>query len=253
MDNSNTMFPFNGQFPNMNMNEINRLMKQFSQLMEGDLMESLQRLSQLQTMIPQAPGVPIMPLQPNTGNNTSAGSSESSESQSGSTGATGPMSPPFTPNFNMGQLNAMMQRLQHFLNNDLMRNMYNLQAQVPTYANANPVPAQNKGESIPIQIWENDRNIYVLASLPGVKNSDDVKVTFLDDKKIRLRTKAPSYRPERNSRIVQSDFPKQALERLIELPQAVSPKTYSASFKEGLYTLTLNKLEDDYEISIFEE
>ncbi len=245
MDNNNTFFPFNGQFPNLNMNEINSLMKQFSQLMEGDFMESIQHLAQMQNMIPNVTGFPIMPMPPNRGEEGAQGSSQANTT-----------SPPLTPNFNMGQLNAMMQRLSSFLNNDLMRNMYNLQANAPTFSNTRPPQTSNQmkqNHSIPIQLWENNQQIYVLASLSGLKSSEDVKVTFLDDNRIRIRAKAPIYRPEKNSRVVKSEFPRNVIEREIELPHPVSPKSYSANFKDGLYTLTLHKLEDDYEISIFDE
>lgn len=240
MDNNHSFFPFNGQFPNLNMNEVNLLMKQFSQMMEGDFMESLQRLAQMQSMIPMTPGMPIMPLQPNTGSESQAGGAAS----------------PLPPNFNMGQLNTMMERLGNFLNNDLMRNMQNLQAHAPNFTNTRPAQTSNQtrqSNSIPIQLWENDQQIYVLASLPGLKNSDDVKITFLDEKRIRIRAKSPVYRPEKNSKMVQSEFPKATIEREVELPQPVSTKSYSSTFKDGLYSLTLQKQADDFDISIFEE
>jgi HSP20 family molecular chaperone IbpA len=176
-----------------------------------------------------------MPLQPNRGESPQGGSASS----------------PLSPNFNFGQLNTMMDRLNMFLNNDLMRQMYNMQANTPNFSNtqhANPEQKVQQNRNVPIQIWENNQQIYVLASLPGLKNSEDVKVTFLDDKRIRLRAKANTNRPERNSRMVQSEFPKSVIERDIELPQPVSTTSYSANYQDGLYTLTLHKLDEEYEI-----
>lgn len=239
MENNNSGIPFNGQFPNLNMNEINGLMKQFSQLMEGDFWGTIHNLSKMQNMIPNNPGIPIMPMEPNRGEGPLGGQA----------------SAPMMPNFNFGQLNSMMERLNVFLNNDLMKHMYNLQSNVPNFSNtqhADPDQRAQQNRGVPIQIWENNQQIYVLASIPGLKNSDDVKVIFLSDTHVRLRAKPSTNRPERSSRMVQSDFPKTFFERDIELPQAVSTAKYSTNYKDGLYTLTLHKLEEEYEIP-FEE
>lgn len=262
MDNGQNFFPFNGQLPNMNMKDINGLMQQLSQLMEGGLMQSLQRLGQMQNTIPHVPGFPIMPLQPHARSGGQAGkqagapsggqSGTASGGPSGAQGAVPPMGSPYS----MLQLQEMMERLNHFLSNDLMRYMYNLQAHNPNFTTMpsrdTPKPAEVT-KQMPIQLWETEQHMYVLASIPGQKSSDDVKVTFVSDRLLRLRAKGPTSRPERNSRIVATEFPRGIIERDVELPHAVKTKTYSAQYSDGLYTLTLHKLDEDVEISIFDE
>lgn len=221
MDNSHTSMPFNGQIPNLNMSEINGLMQQFTHLLEGDFMRSMQQLSQLQNQIPNMNGMPIMPV---------------------------------PPNVNMGQINGMIARLQSLLNHDFMRSMYNLQAN--NYSNARysaTSTEQNTSKTVfPIQLWETEQHLYVLASIPGLKSSNEIKVQFPTDDKVLIRTKMPTHRPAQKSHLLHSEFLSGALEREVSLSQPVSTKSYSASYVNGLYTLTLHKQERDIDIPIFD-
>lgn len=194
-----------------NLRELNLIMKKFAQLMDGEFVESLQRLSQLQQLFPQW-GV--------TGPMQSMGSGETIPASSLSS---------IIPNIPMQQIQQLLDRL-----------------------NTTEKNVKKASPSFPIQMWENDHHIYVLAGIPGLRNGNEVKVHFIDPTHLLLQAKAMIHRPERNCHMIYSDFITNN-ERVIELSQPVSSKTYSTQYTNGLYMLILNKLEENIEISLDNE
>jgi HSP20 family molecular chaperone IbpA len=232
MDNQ-SFFPFNGQMPNVNFGELNKLMKEFSEFMGGDFWNTINKLNAMPNYIP----------------NISNWQAQSQNRESNAAHAS-----PFPDQFQ--HLNAMMQRLNGFLNNDLLRHMYNLNNPNPAPQpppNAAHMSQQIRRGTIPVQLWETDKQIYLIASLPGIKNSQDIKVTLKDELTVKIRAKMPSFQPEQSSRIIESEFPKSNMEREIKLPSPVSTKSYSSQYEDGVLTLILTKLDDELDIAIFEE
>lgn len=189
-----------------NFRELNLIMKKFAQLMDGEFVESLQRLSQLQNLFPQwgAAG-PVQSM----GNDAISASN--------------------IPQVPMQQIRQILESL-----------------------NVTEKNTQKPQPSFPIQVWENDQHFFVIAGIPGLRNGSEVKVHFDDPTHVRLQAKAFVHRPERNCHMVFSDFIT-SNERIIELSQPVSSKTYSTQYTNGIYMLILNKLEENIEISFDDE
>jgi HSP20 family protein len=93
----------------------------------------------------------------------------------------------------------------------------------------------------PLDVWEDDVNLYVEAELPGYSlNELEIYVTGENQLSIKGERKAPEpgngtwHRQERGYG---------AFNRLMEMPSAVDSDKVSADFKNGVLTITLPKKE----------
>jgi len=94
----------------------------------------------------------------------------------------------------------------------------------------------------PINLWEDDDNLFVEAELPGLELSDlEITVTGDNQLSIKGERKSPEvesgtwHRQERGYG---------SFSRLIELPEHVDAAKVSAEFKHGVVTITLPKKEE---------
>ena len=94
----------------------------------------------------------------------------------------------------------------------------------------------------PLNLWEDDDNLYVEAELPGFELSDlEITVTGDNQLSIKGERKPPEvegatwHRQERGYG---------SFSRMIELPEHVDPDKVSAEFKHGVLTVTMPKREE---------
>lgn len=94
----------------------------------------------------------------------------------------------------------------------------------------------------PLNLWEDDDNLYVEAELPGFELSDlDISVAADNQLSIKGERKEPEleggtwHRQERGYG---------SFSRMIELPEHVDPDKVSGEFKYGVLTITLPKREE---------
>ena len=94
----------------------------------------------------------------------------------------------------------------------------------------------------PLNLWEDDNNLFVEAELPGFELSElDITVTGDNQLSIKGERKQPEmekgtwHRQERGYG---------SFSRLIELPQHVDADKVSAEFKHGVLTVTMPKKEE---------
>ncbi|RMF41904.1 MAG: Hsp20/alpha crystallin family protein [Planctomycetota bacterium] len=94
----------------------------------------------------------------------------------------------------------------------------------------------------PLNLWEDDNNLYVEAELPGFELSD-IEIFVNGDNQLVLKgeRKPPEveggtwHRQERGYG---------AFNRMVELPEHVDPDKVTAEFKNGVLTVTMPKRED---------
>lgn len=94
----------------------------------------------------------------------------------------------------------------------------------------------------PLNLWEDESNLYVEAELPGF-NLDDLEMYVTDGNQLRM--KGERKRPE----VEKGTWHRQergfgAFSRLMELPRPVDSDHVSAEFKHGVLTITLPKKEE---------
>ncbi len=99
-----------------------------------------------------------------------------------------------------------------------------------------------RGAYPPVNLWEDDNNLYVEAELPGFE-LDQIEITITGENQLSLKgeRKPPELEGgvwHRQERAFGS------FSRLIELPQPVDPDNVSAEFKNGVLTITLPKREE---------
>jgi HSP20 family protein len=94
----------------------------------------------------------------------------------------------------------------------------------------------------PLNLWEDENNLYVEAELPGLELNDlEMYVTGENQLSIQGERKQPQqtggawHRQERHFG---------SFTRLIELPSPVNAERVSADFKNGVLTVTLPKREE---------
>ncbi|MFV2065450.1 MAG: Hsp20/alpha crystallin family protein [Pirellulales bacterium] len=94
----------------------------------------------------------------------------------------------------------------------------------------------------PINLWEDDGNLFVEAELPGLELSE-LEITVTGDNQLSI--KGERMQPE----VECGTWHRQergygSFSRLIELPEHVDPANVSAEFKHGVVTITLPKKEE---------
>jgi HSP20 family molecular chaperone IbpA len=139
-------------------------------------------------------------------------------------------------------INGMVERHNQLMNEEFWESISNLQSL------SHRQGSRGGGGNFPIELWETKDSYFLLAALPGLKKKENIKLHFENNDTLFLRVQTPSFKPTSKSTKVHSDFPDQKLERKINLPRPVSTKSYSVKYNEGIFSLTLTKINEEVEI-----
>jgi HSP20 family protein len=94
----------------------------------------------------------------------------------------------------------------------------------------------------PLDLWEDENNLYVEAELPGLE-LNDLEIFVNGDNQLSLQGE------RKPPRLDQGAWHRQErgfghFSRLVELPCVVNPETVEAAFKDGVLTVRLPKREE---------
>mgnify|MGYP001553828185 CR=1 FL=1 len=93
----------------------------------------------------------------------------------------------------------------------------------------------------PLNLWEDDGNLYVEAELPGF-TTDDIEMYVTSDNQLSLKgERKPPHADEGTWHRQERGFG--AFSRTVDLPTSVNGDKVSADFKNGVLTITLPKQE----------
>lgn len=94
----------------------------------------------------------------------------------------------------------------------------------------------------PLNLWEDDENLYVEAELPGF-NLDDLEMFVTGDNQLSI--KGERSQPElKDGTWHRQERGYGAFSRLMDLPGAVDSENVTAEFRHGVLTITLPKREE---------
>jgi HSP20 family protein len=94
-----------------------------------------------------------------------------------------------------------------------------------------------------VDVWEDDKTVYVEADLPGFEQKDiDLK---LRDDNLTLSAKRESAKEEKEKNYYRSERRRGTVYRQIELPSSVDNSKLKARFKDGVLHVSLPKREED--------
>ena len=93
--------------------------------------------------------------------------------------------------------------------------------------------------AVPINLFENDRELMVVAPMPGVA-PEDISVDVLDDGRLTLRARMHGEGQERIRYLVR-EWSYGPYERTIELPCAVDAMRANVSYGNGVLSITFPK------------
>jgi HSP20 family protein len=93
--------------------------------------------------------------------------------------------------------------------------------------------------AVPINLFENDRELMVVAPMPGVA-PEDISIDVLDDGRLTVRARMHGEGQER-IRYLRREWSYGPYERTIELPCAVDAKRANVSYGNGVLSITLPK------------
>ena len=91
----------------------------------------------------------------------------------------------------------------------------------------------------PLNLWEDDNNLYVEAELPELELSD-LEIFVNGDNQLSIKGERKQPAPE-NGRWHRQERGHGSFSRTCELPQYVDSDTVTAEFKHGVLTITLPK------------
>jgi HSP20 family protein len=93
--------------------------------------------------------------------------------------------------------------------------------------------------AVPINLFENDRELMVVAPMPGVA-PEDISIDVLDDGRLTLRARMHGEGQER-IRYLRREWSYGPYERTIELPTAVDAKRANVTYGNGVLSITFPK------------
>jgi HSP20 family protein len=93
--------------------------------------------------------------------------------------------------------------------------------------------------AIPVNLYENERELMVVAPMPGVA-AEDISVDVTDDGRLTLRAAMHGEGQERIGYLLR-EWSYGPFERTIQLPRAVDASRANLSFGNGVLTLALPK------------
>ena len=88
---------------------------------------------------------------------------------------------------------------------------------------------KKKTEIIPVEVWENKENIYLIIVCPGLSTINHAKIFFHTDQVLTLKIKTHSLKPDGATTLLLSELPQQSYEREISLKKSVVTSDYSSS------------------------
>ncbi len=93
--------------------------------------------------------------------------------------------------------------------------------------------------AVPVNLFENDRELMVVAPMPGVA-PEDISIDELDDGRLILRAAMHGEGQER-IRYLTREWSYGPYERTIELPVAVDARSANVSYGNGVLSITFRK------------
>ncbi|MFC4556857.1 hypothetical protein ACFO3D_01385 [Virgibacillus kekensis] len=131
----------------------------------------------------------------------------------------------------LDQIKEMMEQYNSVLNEEFWNNIQGISNR-----------GRKKMEGFPIELWESDEELFIQAYIPGVKDTRRIKVSFLSDKKLKIKATQKSEQPTTAKRQLASDFTDSHIERYVKLPYEVETDNYSIHTEAGIVTLIFNKI-----------
>ena len=93
--------------------------------------------------------------------------------------------------------------------------------------------------AVPVNVFENDRELMIVAPMPGVA-PEDISIDVLDDGRLTVRSRMHGEGQERIS-YLRREWSYGPYERTIELPCAVDAKRANVSYGNGVLSITFPK------------
>ena len=103
-------------------------------------------------------------------------------------------------------------------------------------------PGEGQAWRIPIDLMETDDQLIVKASLPGIK-PEDVQVNVQGDT-VTIRSQTKEEQKGQQGRYHYQERRQGVCSRSVTLPLSIQPEKVTATFEQGVLTLTLPKAEE---------
>ncbi|MFZ3579866.1 Hsp20/alpha crystallin family protein [Virgibacillus sp. DJP39] len=146
---------------------------------------------------------------------------------------------------NLGKMNAQQFPTDYLEQVKDAMEQYNSVFNQEFWNNINGIGANkrhNKRQHFPIEIWESDKELFVLAYIPGIKETRQVKAAFLSEEKMKIKAKLESEQPLTAIRKLDTELSKVLVERDIILPYPVKSDNYTVHVDQGVTTLIFEKI-----------
>ncbi len=100
----------------------------------------------------------------------------------------------------------------------------------------------NEHYSVAINIWSDDKNVFVQAELPGI-DPDSLDVSIIKDRLV-IKAERKLDIPEQ-ANVHQNERHAKEIERSIQLPFDVEAQSANAEYKNGILNLTIARVRDE--------
>lgn len=135
------------------------------------------------------------------------------------------------------EMKKMVKQYHALLNDDFWGDIHGLRTS-----------RSKKGQIIPVEIWENEENLFLLIIVPGLPNMNHAKIHFNNNQTLTLKVKARSLKPHNGVTLLTNELPQHSYEREIFLHRSVNTSDYTSSYENGVLTYTFTKMNDELEI-----
>jgi len=97
------------------------------------------------------------------------------------------------------------------------------------------------GSPIRVDVYENDKDIFVEADIPGVKKEQIQLEWFPDGLRIAVENNTEIEKEDQKAKYYRKERRFERKERFVPMPLIVSPKNIRAKYENGILTITIPK------------
>ncbi|UFU00550.1 hypothetical protein KO561_06300 [Radiobacillus kanasensis] len=135
----------------------------------------------------------------------------------------------FSPDY-LKDIRGMVDEYKQVLDEDFWNSVNGMGRRKKTFYN-----------QLPIEIWDNETNLFLLVFVPGLTDANDVKLTFLSESRILLKANVKRPQPPTSTKLVESDFNDEVLQRELDFPYPIHKDNYHVYVEESMATFIFKK------------
>jgi HSP20 family molecular chaperone IbpA len=131
----------------------------------------------------------------------------------------------------INKIKEMANQMNSLLNDDFLENIYGRTRS----------RHRNNRNNVPIEIWENNEELFLLLVLPGLETKNSYKIHFKSEEELVFQAKTEALQPPSGKMLMTSELPHHGVKSHITLPSPVKTENFTSYYENGVLTFVFKK------------